>query len=207
MAIHGSVRTLLAGGREPDLGLMTIYVFIALAAIIVVWLIIRNYSKKANSDMLKAEELAWFINSLITGAIGAAFLITFLFRMTSLHWVERYVDQVLVICLGVFLIKDPFVIIRNGLKELLLAAPADDYVTPIRERVLDLAEDYKLKGVLVEAIKTGRKFWITIRADPGIESVTTDDVENFRKEAITRIKELYDTIDLEIIIQKIPRNR
>ena len=61
-------------------------------------------------------------------------------------------DQVLVLVLGVFALKDPAGLIRDGFRELMLAAPPDVYVKPLEEKILPMKEELDLEEIKIEAL-------------------------------------------------------
>ena len=107
MALYSNIDILLSGGREPALGLMTIYVVLAVIGCSIIYAMTRKSLKQTDSDILAAETQAWLVNAVISGAIGIAFGVVMLIQGTSWGWIDRYVDQVLVIILSILVIKDP----------------------------------------------------------------------------------------------------
>ena len=200
MAVAMNVMVLLAGGREPKLGLMTIYVGIAVIGCIILTLITRKAFKQTGLDILKAETNAWMVNAAISSAIGVAFLVTIFLQGTSLGWIDRYMDQILVIVLGMFALRDPAVLIRDGFRELMLAAPADRYVKPLEEKLLPLKEELDLKDIAIEVLKTGRRMWVTIRACPLERHLDLDAFMETRRELKALVLTVYENSDTEIIL-------
>jgi predicted Co/Zn/Cd cation transporter (cation efflux family) len=127
----------------------------------------RKGFKQTGSEILQAETQAWLVNAVVSGAIGIAFGITMLLKGTALGRIDRYIDQILVIILSFLFIKDPLVLIKSGVKELLLAAPQEQYVKPFEEKLLPLKDQLNARALAVEIIKTGRRLWLTVRLDPG----------------------------------------
>ena len=68
--------------------------------------LIEEKTLKTDSEILAAETQAWLINAVISGGIGIAFGVVMLIQGTSWGWIDRYVDQVLVIVLSILFIKD-----------------------------------------------------------------------------------------------------
>ena len=171
MALFSNIRLLLSGGRVPVLGLMTVYVIFAVAACVVLYILTRRGYKKTGSEILEAETRSWLINAIVSGAIGFAFGIVLLIQETSIGWIDRYVDQILVIIFSILFIKDPLVLMRKGLRELLLAAPMEELAKPFQEKLLPMKKELKAKDMALEIIKTGRRIWITIRIDPETDMI------------------------------------
>jgi predicted Co/Zn/Cd cation transporter (cation efflux family) len=166
MALYSNIMVLVSGGREPALGLMTLYVALAVIGCVVLYGVTRKSSQKTGSELLQAEAKAWFINGVVTGAIGVAFVITMLLQGTSIGWIDRYVDQVLVILMTILFIKDPLILMRGGLKELLLAAPQEEFSKPFVKKIMPLKEELGARHLSLEILKTGRRMWVTVFMDP-----------------------------------------
>ena len=203
MALYSNIGVLLSGGREPVLGLLTIYVALAVLGCVVLFLICRKGFKQTGSEILQAETRAWLVNAVISGAIGVAFGITMLLKSTPLGWIDRYIDQILVIILSLVFIKDPLVLIKSGVKELLLAAPQEQYVKPFEEKLLPLKEQLSARALAVEIIKTGRRFWLTVRFDPKDDEIRVNDFMQVKAKLSQIAREVYENTDTEVILERI----
>lgn len=127
--------------------------------------------KKTGSEILEAETRAWLVNAVISGAIGIAFGVTLLIQQTSIGWIARYVDQILVIIFSLLFIKDPLAFMKNGLSELLLAAPQDAFTQPYEEKLLAMQDELGARNMALEIMKTGRRMWVTVIFDPDKDTI------------------------------------
>jgi predicted Co/Zn/Cd cation transporter (cation efflux family) len=202
MALYSSVQALLAGGREPALGLLTIYVAVAVAGCFILYVIARRGYKQTDSEILQVEMKAWLINGIISSAIGIAFIGAMLLQDTPLGRINRYIDQILVIVLSLLFIKDPVMLMKSGLRELLLAAPQREYAKPFEDKLLPLKEQLGVKNFALEVLKTGRRIWLTIRIDPGVETVSMDELIELKAELDTLSREVYGNTQTEVILDR-----
>ena len=202
MALYSNIGVLLSGGREPVLGLLTIYVALAVLGCVALYFTSRRGFKQTGSEILQAETQAWLINAVVSGAIGIAFGITMLLKGTPLGWIDRYIDQILVIVLSFIFIKDPLVLMKNGIKELLLAAPQGQYVKPFEEKLLPLKDQLHARAMAVEIIKTGRRLWLTIRFDPRDDDIRVDDFMQVKATLSKVAREVYENTDTEVILER-----
>ena len=203
MALYSSIRALLAGGREPALGLMTIYVAVAVLGCFIIYLIARRGYKMTESEILEAEMQAWLINAVISGSIGLAFGATIMIQGTPLGWIAKYIDQILVIILSLIFIKDPLILIKRGLRELLLAAPQRDYSVPYEDKLLPLKNQLGAKNIAFEVMKTGRRIWLTIRIEPESETFTMRDLLRIKEDMSALAQEVYANTHTEVILDRI----
>jgi len=202
MALYSNIEVLLSGGREPLLGLLTIYVALAVLGCVVIYLISRKGFKQTGSEILQAETNAWLVNAVISGGIGVAFGITMLLKGTPLGWIDRYVDQVLVIILSFVFIKDPLVLMKNGIKELLLAAPQNQYVKPFEEKLLPLKDQLHARAMAIEVIKTGRRLWLTVRLDPRDDEIKVDDFMQVKEKLSQLARDVYENTQTEVLLER-----
>ena len=205
MALYSSIDVLLSGGREPALGLMTVYVILAVMGCIVIYIITRRGLKKTNSDILLAESQAWLVNAVISGSIGAAFGIVMLLQGTAWGWVDRYIDQVLVIALSLVVIKDPLVLMKNGLKELLLAAPRREFNAPFENKILPLKEQLGARKLALEIIKTGRRVWVTVKIDPRENTIDVDEFMKIKNQLGEIACSIHPNSQTEVLLERLTR--
>jgi len=202
MALYANIDVLLSGGREPALGLMTIYVAVAVLGCTVLYVLTRLSFKKTGSEILAAETQAWLVNAVISGAIGVAFVVVMLIQGTAWGWVDRYADQVLVIILSILFIKDPLVLMKNGLKELLLAAPQRDYAARFEDKILPLKEQLGADKLALEILKTGRRIWVTVRMEPKEKTINVDEFMQVKTRLSKVASSVYPNSQTEVMLER-----
>jgi len=202
MALYSNIRTLVSGGREPEMGLMTVYVVLAVLGCLVLYFITKRGFKKTGSDILQAETKSWLINTVVSGGIGVAFGVTMLIQSTPFGWIDRYVDQILVIIFSILFIKDPILLMKNGLKELLLASPERAFAAPFEEKILPLKDQLGANNLALEILKTGRRMWVTVRMDPKEDTINVDEFMNIREKLSTIAQEVYENTQTDVILER-----
>jgi predicted Co/Zn/Cd cation transporter (cation efflux family) len=202
MALYSNIGVLLSGGREPVLGVLTIYVVVAVLGCVILYFICKKGLKQTGSEILLAETKAWLVNAVISGAIGIAFGITMLLAGTPLGFIDRYIDQILVIVLSLIFIKDPLVLMKSGIKELLLAAPRDSLIEPFQEKLLPIKDQLQARDMALELIKTGRRLWLTVRLDPPGDQISLDDLMAFKVKISRAAREVYENTETEVILER-----
>mgnify|MGYP001825409478 CR=1 FL=1 len=202
LSVSVSLNVLLKGGREPELGLMIVYVAIAIVTCLAMYLLLRRSFKKAGTDILDAETQSWLIKCVVTGAIGLAGVVVMLIQGTSLGWIARYIDQILVIAFSLIFLKDPILLIKSGLKELLLAAPQQEYTRPFELKLLPMKEQLDLKSLKLEVLKTGRRVWGTIFVDPEQDTINVNEFMKAKKDLARLVREVYEDSQTEVILER-----
>ncbi|MCP3965176.1 MAG: cation transporter [Lentisphaerae bacterium] len=201
LAVYFNIRVMLAGGHEPQLGMMTFYVLIAVCGCFYVYYNVRRKNCEAKSEILEAEGKGWLFNGLISLAIGIAFVLAMFIQHTSLGWLCRYVDQILVILLSLVLIKDPVILILNSLRELLLGAPGEEYLKPYCKALEPLKDRLALAEMQLEIIKTGRRIWLTATITPKGDKLLLKDY--LRQEAAIKgaASDVYDNTFTTVVLK------
>jgi predicted Co/Zn/Cd cation transporter (cation efflux family) len=202
MALYSAIKKLVTGGGEPALGLMTVYVVLAVLGCLVLYILARRGFKKTGSEILEAEKQSWFINMVVSGAIGIAFGVTMLLQQTALGWIAKYVDQILVIIFSIIFFKDPIILMKKGLKELLLAAPQREFAAPFEEKILPLKEELGANKLTLEILKTGRRIWLTVKVDPKEATISVDEFMKVREKISGIAQKVYENTDTEVILER-----
>jgi len=202
MALYANIMLLISGGREPALGLLTLYVSLAVIGCFAVYGVLRKSLKRADSDLLRAEAKAWLLNGAVTGAIGIAFVVVLFLQDTAWGWTTRYADQVLVIGMSLLFIKEPLILMRNGLKELLLAAPQETFSQPFIDRILPLKEELGARHLSLEILKTGRRMWVTVFMDPAGDTLQVDAFMALKARLQTLARDIHPNAQIELILDR-----
>ncbi len=202
MALSSNIQVLLAGGRDPQLGLMLVYVGPAVAGCLLAWFMCNRANQKQTSGLLVAEKQAWLINTVISGSIGVALLIVVAIQGSSIGWIARYIDQILVIVFCLAFLRDPWLLVRNGFRELLLSAPDPAYIHPLRERLaaVALAPHFLVSDLMV--LKTGRRTWVSVTVTSSCDEVSLIQFFNIRTKIKRCAEECYSNCSCEVVLER-----
>ena len=121
--VGSALIALFSGGRPLNAGMALIYSVIIGAICISLSVVQRRNAKKTGSPLLEVDARNWFIDGMLTVAVGIAFLGAFILSHTVWeNWVA-YVDPAVVIVLGLAMVPTPLSIVLGGVGELLHVAP------------------------------------------------------------------------------------
>ena len=151
--------------------------------------------------MLATETHAWLVNTVISASIGVALGITLFLQGTALGWIQRYIDQILVIGMSLAFIKDPLIFMRNGLSEILLGAPQKEFSAPYEEKMIPLKESVGAKQLSLEVMKTGRRMWVTVRMVPATDTIRLQEFAHIKQKFKQIAGEIYENTDTEVILE------
>lgn len=203
ISVTANVKKILSGGGEPKLGIMTIYVVIAVFACLAIYLIFRKSYKQIETELLFAEKQSWLLNTIISGSIGVAFLIAIFLQGTSLGWINRYLDQILVIIFSLIFIREPFNLVKDGLREFLLGSPKKEISQPFIDKLNLLKNNKEIKEFQVFLLKTGRRIWINVIIEPTKNSIKMEELLELKNELSVAMQEVYPNTFTQVTIDKI----
>ncbi len=187
MSLYSNITVLLSGGRVPNIVGMLSYSIPALFINILTLLACYFTYKKANTELLFAEFSAWKLNTLITGVIAVSLVIVFFLKDTSLGWIDRYIDQILVIVLCILTIMDPIYLITNSFKELMLRSVNNESTEHINSLIKQQFESDSFNLEDIYVLKLGRAMWITIDLSILDKNLSLEKYINFQND----IKEMF----------------
>ena len=191
----------LNGGNELQLGVIVIYLGIAVAGNLVIFLFVRRAATKAGSPMLDVERQNWMVNTLITTAIAVSFLIVLVFKDSFISPIIPYADQIVVILVGLLTLNVPLEAIKSGLKELLLLGTD----TTSKKAIDDIMADNITEEVSswkTFMLKTGRKYWISVFVSPKKDQINADFGDLIKESLTPSITETFPVHNLDVIITK-----
>ena len=197
-----NVIILLRGGNELKLGIIVIYIGIAVLGNFIVWILISLKQKKVSSPLLEIEKQNWLVNGLISTAIGVSFLLVLIFRNGALKSIVPYVDQIVVLAVGLITLPVPIQAIRAGLKELLLFGAGESVQQNAEKIIGGYLPDNEVKQWKIYVLKTGRKYWISLFINPLQDTIPSDYTDKLSAQMAGDLKKEYGVFSLDIIITR-----
>jgi len=193
MSFKSNLEIFLAGGKELDIFAMLIYAVPALIVNVTTLLFCYVSYKKEQSGLLKVEVTAWTINAFITSVIVISLFVVYFLQNTKLNFLNRYIDQILVMVLCVITIGDPIMLIRNAFKELMLRSADSKYIKPFLDALENkkIEEEGNFNFVYTSVLKIGRASIISIYLKPKTDTITLKEYTDFQKSITTIAKSVY----------------
>jgi len=124
-ALLGAVTVLREGGSTPDFGPALVYAGAVGAFCFAMAAIQKRAAERAASALAALDAKSWIISGSITLALFAGFLAGWLAGGTRLAWLQPYVDSLILIAVCLVVLPMPLADLREGLRGVLRAAPAD----------------------------------------------------------------------------------
>lgn len=199
MSFTSNLKIFLAGGKELDIFAMLVYGVPALIVNIATFLFCYFSYKKEKTSLLEVEVRAWTVNTLITSLVVVSLFIVYFLQNTRLNFLNRYIDQILIMILCFITIGDPIILIRNAFKELMLRSADSKYIKPF----LDILENEKIEKeghfifVDISILKIGRASIINMYLKPKTDSITLKEYTYFQSSITSIARSVYKK-DVEI---------
>ncbi len=200
-ALYSAVDSLFHGGRPIASGwALTYAVFVMAGCFLIAWGQ-RRAAKKSGSPLVEVDAKGWVLDGLITSAVFVAFLILVLIEKTAWSVYTPYADPLIVILLVIFSAPIPIAIVRDNIKELLLAAPDQDLQERIRDKLEAATRDLPLDKTVIRMVKVGRHtylhvYMVVAESDRGASINDTDDV---RERIITELASAFPGLGIDVI--------
>ncbi len=200
--VISNVILLLNGGNELKLGVIIIYILIALIGNILTYVYVKAKNKQIDSSLLQVEKDNWMINTVITASIALSFVIAFIFQDGFLSPYVKYVDQIIVIAVGILTITIPIRAMSTGTKELLLIGHDEASQNEIEGMIDEALQDEPLAKRKLYVLKTGRKRWLTLYVQPAKDVVPIDYSDRIKDKCETHLLKSISNVDVEVIISR-----
>ncbi len=160
-AFINAIGSLLAGGRELNFSLALIFAALMSVLSMAMFVYVKHKNIKIKSEFLRLDTQSWFISSLISAALVAAFCIGTLIEGTRYHNLTPYIDPLIVAILTFCLIFVPIPVIRDAMCDMFIIAPFD-LDKRVREFLDELTVRNGFKTYTSYVAKVGRAQFIEI---------------------------------------------
>ena len=139
-ALWSAVTALMTGGQEVAAVGGIVYAAIAVSGGAALAVVLRRLAQRSGSPIVQVDAQNAVIDTLISGAVGVAFVVTLLLQNSRWSQWARYADPVIMLAIAAIAAPQPVRIIRSNWRQLLGRAPEP----ALRERVAALVDQVLL---------------------------------------------------------------
>ena len=136
-ALWIAIRTILTGGQEIVAEGGILYAVIAVVGGAVVVFFLKRYAKQSGSPIVDVDAKNWTVDTLISSAVGVAFVATLLIENSDWSDFAPYADPVIMLAIIAIASPQPVQTIRDNLRQLVGKAPPKN----VQDRVSELVEE------------------------------------------------------------------
>ena len=194
-----NVKLLVLGGHEVNAGKIAVFEFLVCIGCAAMYLVLNHYSKKYESETIKAELYMWKLDVVSSLGVAVAFVVQVLLLHTKLHFLTPYIDPAVAAVMAILLIREPVVVIFQSIKNLVLFAPEEEVLNQIRSIVDKHMKDYPYEVTFLDVIQTGRKIWVEVYIGNQTDVIHISILHQVRDEIKQELKHKYDQVYIEII--------
>ena len=136
-AVWTAVRTILTGGQDIAAEGGILYAVIAVVGGAIVVVVLKRYAQQSGSPIVDVDAKNWTVDTLISSAVGIAFVATLLIQNSDLSEFAPYADPVIMLAIAAIAAPQPFQTIRDNLRQLVGKAPPKS----VQDKVAGLVEE------------------------------------------------------------------
>ncbi|MEE0956423.1 MAG: cation transporter [Eubacterium sp.] len=166
---------------------------------LILYLILKAYSRRYCSDIIRDELYAWRFDIISSIGIAAAFFLEFPLKHSSLAFLVPYLDPVIAIVMTCVLLVEPCCEIYRNVRELLLFAAPKDQADGIRKIAEEELSHFGCHVTFLETVQTGRKTWIEVYFKSQSELLHVNHMKLITENIQKRLDGKFDQYYVEII--------
>lgn len=194
-----NVKLLFQGGHDVDAGSIAVFEFIVCLGCAAMYLLLSHYSKKYESDTIKAELYMWKLDIVSSMGVAAAFAVQTILVQTQWKFLVPYIDPTVAVIMALFLIKEPVKVIFRSVRNLVLFAPEQEVFDQIYAIVNKHMQEYPYEVTFLDVIQTGRKLWVEVYIGNQTDVIHISILHRVRDEIKQELRHKYDQVYIEII--------
>lgn len=176
---------LLQGGRPINVGFAAIYAAIAAIGCLSIAAAQRRVAKSTGSPLVEVDAKNWFIDGMLSLAVGVGFVIAFILQGTRFEDYLPYVDPAIVLLMVLATSFIPASIILDNLNQLLLGSPGLETRKKAREVLDGVMKKWPGLETTLRMTMTGRYLYVHVYVIPD---------EAFEVQGINQLDQIRDEI-------------
>ena len=200
-AVWSAVRALMSGGQEVAAIGGIIYAAIAVSGGITLAVVLRKLGKRSGSPIVQLDAQNAVIDTLISGAVGVAFVATLIIENSRLSAWAPYADPVIMLAIAAIAAPQPIRTIRSNWRQLMGRAPdraVQDRIATLVESVLERVPHTEMH---LRTTEVGRYLYIhlyVIVAEDAEDPIDVRLHDRIRQEVFDRLSAEFSHLALDI---------
>ena len=200
-AIWGAVETLIAGGQDVLAAGGISYSALAVIGGIAVIIILSRINRKAGSPIVEVDIRNWTVDTMISGAVGIAFVATLLLQNSDWSEWAPYADPVIMLLIAAIAAPQPYQIITENWGQLLGRAPRAEMRSTVRTLVQEALSDKPYRELHLRISEVGRYVYIhvyVIAYRERAEIISLADQDRVRRRIYNTVSQQYPYVAIDI---------
>jgi len=182
--------TILSGGQEVNATSGVLYSLIASFGCFVVFYFLKQKHNHNHSGLVEAESQQWLMDTYLSLAVLAGFLLAFSLGFTEYKFLQPYMDPLMVVLVSGYFLKVPITNMGRQIREVLDMKAENKYFELCQEIVDKIEEQYKFQESFLRVSKSGPKLFIEIDfvVSPDSWQPTLAEQDQIREEIVTQMQ-------------------
>ena len=197
--IMNNINLALHGGHRVQFTTVAYFELFACILGAFVTMALNRKNKMVHSPLVELEIQGWKIDSIVSLGLTVAFFMPYILEGTAFDVISPYLDQIITVCLSVFIIRTPISAVVTGFRDLLLLPPEEDTVTDIKKTVDAVLNKNGFDNLYYDIVRTGRKLWISVYITFDRDDVSIKRFGYLQEQCIEALNKTYDDIYFELL--------
>lgn len=200
-AVWTAVHTILTGGQEITAEGGILYAVIAVVGGAAVVVALKRYAKQSGSPIVEVDAKNWTVDTLISSAVGIAFVATLLIQNSDWSDLAPYADPVIMLAIAAIASPQPFQMIRDNIRQIVGKAPPKEIQDNVAELVESAIADVPHVETHLRIVDVGRYIhlhvYVIISPDTR-ESIDIRRHDQIRRRIYERVSSEYRYLSLDV---------
>ncbi|CCO48410.1 putative Co/Zn/Cd cation transporter [Vibrio nigripulchritudo SOn1] len=199
-SLYSAIEAMFTGGREVDASIATLFGVVNVLGCGYAWWFIARKSKQHSSGLIEAESKQWQMDTLLSVAVTAGFVIAWLVSVSPASAYAVYADPLMMLLMSFYFIKVPFDMLREAARELLMMSPDKELCQKVDNNISavekEMPQDIQITGVT----KIGRELRVDVDILTNKKAIDIKDIEQTRNKITRRLSALPYDLQLNLNI-------
>lgn len=184
--------TILSGGQDVNAGSGVFYSLIAVIGCFLVYYFLNKKHKQNHSGLVNAEAQQWLMDTYLSLAVLAGFLLSFGLGYTDYKSLQPYMDPLMVVIVSGYFLKVPITNMGRQIREVLDMKAENKYFELCQEIVLGIENKYNFNESFLRVSKSGMKLFIEIDfvVSPDAWQPRLSDQDQIREEILNQMSSI-----------------
>ncbi|EKO3464045.1 cation diffusion facilitator family transporter [Vibrio fluvialis] len=190
-SLYSAIGSMFTGGRPVDASVATAFGAINVVGCGLAWWYMKSLGKRHASGLIDAEVKQWQMDTMLSVAVTAGFVIAWLMTLTPMAKYAVYADPMMMLAMSFYFIKVPFEMIRSAMREIFLMAPSKEICQTVDQSVVAAGKESEQDIELAGVTKVGHELWVDVDIYPdSSEVILVEDIEQTRNTIEKRLSKL-----------------
>ncbi|MCG6349714.1 cation diffusion facilitator family transporter [Vibrio fluvialis] len=190
-SLYSAIGSMFTGGRPVDASVATAFGAINVVGCGLAWWYMKSLGKRHASGLIDAEVKQWQMDTMLSVAVTAGFVIAWLMTLTPMTKYAVYADPMMMLAMSFYFIKVPFEMLRSAMREIFLMAPSKEICQTVDQSVVAAGKESEQDIELAGVTKVGHELWVDVDIYPdSSEVILVEDIEQTRNTIEKRLSKL-----------------